>query len=236
MIQALEQTEQYVIPTPEIHSIKVVGEDASFPVRRIYCLARNYSAHAIEMGDDPDKNPPFYFMKPADAIYPAGKDFHYPTMTEQLGYEVELLVALKSGGSNIAAKDANDHVYGYGVCLDMTRRDIQKQAKEKRRPWEGAKAFDHSAPCGPLHPVSNTGILENGCIWLDVNGEDRQNSDVSLMRWNVPQAIEILSRYFELKAGDIILTGTPDGVGMVERGDVMTAGIDGLGEIEVRVV
>ena len=162
--------------------------------------------------------------------------FQYPPMTEQLGYEIELLVALKSGGSNIAAEDANQHIYGYSVCLDMTRRDLQKHAKETGKPWEGAKSFDHSAPCGPLHPVSKTGILENGSIWLSVNGELRQNSDISLMRWKVPQAIEILSRYFELKAGDIILTGTPAGVGLVDRGEVMTAGIENLDEIEVAVI
>jgi fumarylpyruvate hydrolase len=235
-LEAQEIARQYVIPAPGVHSIEVAGTEARFPVRRIYCLGRNYSAHAIEMGDDPDKSPPFYFMKPTDAICPASEDFSYPLMTERLGYEVELLVALKSGGISISAKDASRHIFGYGVGLDMTRRDIQDIAKETRRPWEGGKSFDRSAPCSPLQPISKTGFLESGRIWLSVNGEVRQDSDISLMRWNIPKTIEILSSYFKLMAGDIILTGTPDGVGLVKRGEVLNAGIEGLGEIDMRIV
>ena len=188
------------------------------------------------MGDDPDKKPPFYFMKPADAIYSASNGFPYPPMSNKVSYEIELVVALASGGSDISMEDALEHVYGYAVGLDMTRRDIQEQAKELRRPWEGAKGFDKSAPCGPIFPVDKIGHPEKGRIWLSVNDEIKQDADISFMRWSVAESISILSRYFKLTTGDLIFTGTPEGVGEVSRGDIIRGGVDKIDEIEVAVI
>lgn len=231
-----EDDTQLVLPPHPRTTLPVEGTDKRFPVRRVYCLGRNYSAHAIEMGDDPDKKPPFYFMKPSDAVYDAQHNFPYPSMSKEVGYEVEMVVALKSGGTNISEDQANQHVYAYGVGLDMTRRDIQQIAKDSGRPWEGAKSFDKSAPCSPLRPVSESGLKSEGRIWLSLNGKTRQESNISLMRWNIPKAISILSQYFELAAGDLIFTGTPAGVGLVEKGDVIKAGVEGVSEIEVHIL
>lgn len=232
---ASAQTGGYVIDPPSVVSMEIDGTDQRFPVRRVYCLGRNYRAHAIESGDNPDETPPFFFIKPRDAIFDYRNGFPYPPMTQALRYEGEMVVALKSGGTNISPDRALDHVYGYGVGLDMTREDLQQVAQELARPWAISKSFDKSAPVGPLYPVEANGHAVSGRIWLSVNGEIRQDSDLSLQRWSVPEAISILSRYYELAAGDVILTGTPENVGLVVRGDVIRAGIEGLGEIEVAV-
>jgi fumarylpyruvate hydrolase len=233
---ASAQTQEYVIDPPGAVSMEIDGSEQRFPVRRIYCLGRNYRAHAIESGDDPDETPPFFFIKPRDAILDYRLGFPYPPMTQALRYEGEMVVALKSGGANIAPDRALDHVFGYGVGLDMTRQDLQQVAQGLSRPWAISKSFDKSAPVGPLYPAESNGHPESGRIWLSVNGEVKQDSDLSLQRWSVPEAISILSRYYELAAGDVILTGTPENVGLVVRGDVIRVGIEGLGEIEVAVV
>ena len=187
------------------------------------------------MGDDPDEKPPFFFMKPSDAVYLASKGFPYPTMTRRTGYEVELVVALGSGGSSIPAGDAMRCVYGYGVGLDMTRRDLQDEAKRLSRPWDGSKGFDRSAPISPIYPVSAIGHPDDNRIWLSVDGEIRQESSTALMRWSIAESIATLSKYFELHPGDLVFTGTPAGVGLVRRGDVIRAGVDGVATIEVAV-
>jgi len=225
----------YVIDAPDVVSMEIDGSDDRFPVRRVYCLGRNYRAHAIESGDNPDETPPFFFIKPRDAVGESRNNFPYPQMTKELRYEAEMVVALKSGGANISEADALGHVYAYGVGLDMTREDLQHVAQELSRPWAISKSFDHSAPCGPLYTVADNGHAVTGRIWLSVNGEMKQDSDLGLQRWSVAQGIATLSKYYKLAAGDIILTGTPAGIGLVNKGDVMKAGIEGLGEIEVVV-
>jgi fumarylpyruvate hydrolase len=232
---SLAQAPDYVIAPPNIVSMEIDGSDQRFPVRRVYCLGRNYRAHAIESGDNPDETPPFFFMKPRDAVIDYREGFPYPPMTSALRYEGEMVVALKSGGVNIDPSSALDHVFGYGVGLDMTREDLQQIAQELSRPWAISKSFDKSAPCGPLYPVETNGHAVTGRIWLSVNGEIKQDSDLSRQRWSVPEAIAILSQYYELAGGDIILTGTPENVGLVAKGDVINVGIEGLGEIEVIV-
>jgi fumarylpyruvate hydrolase len=226
----------YVIDTPDVVSMEINGSDDRFPVRRVYCLGRNYRAHAIESGDNPDETPPFFFIKPRDAVGESRNNFPYPPMTKELRYEAEMVVALKSGGANISEADALNHVYAYGVGLDMTREDLQHVAQELSRPWAISKSFDHSAPCGPLYTVAKNGHAVTGRIWLSVNGEMKQDSDLGLQRWSVAQGIATLSKYYKLAAGDIILTGTPAGIGLVDKGDVIKAGIEGLGEIEVAVI
>ncbi len=232
---AAAQSAEYVIEPPDVVSIEIHGSDLRFPVRRVFCLGRNYRAHAIESGDDPDENPPFFFIKPRDAVIDYREGFPYPPMTRECRYEAEMVVALRSGGVNIDPADALDHVYGYGVGLDMTRQDLQQEAQRLSRPWAISKSFDKSAPVGPLYPVETNGHAITGRIWLSVNGEIKQDSDLSLQRWSVPQAINILSQYYELTAGDIIMTGTPENIGLVVKGDVIKVGIEGLGEIEVNV-
>jgi len=229
-----------VIPAPAPVAIPVSGTDTLFPVRRIYCVGRNYAAHAREMGGDPTREPPFFFCKPADAIVniAAGQTvtLPFPSQTSDLHHEIELVVAIGRGGSRIAVERANDHVYGYAVGLDMTRRDLQAQAKKTGRPWETGKAFDQSAPIGPLHAVATMGLLARGAIWLGVDGVERQRSDIDQLIWSVPEVIANLSTLFELQPGDLIYTGTPEGVAKVERGQTMRGGIDGLGEIGMRYV
>lgn len=232
---ARAQSPDYVIDPPDVVSMEIAGSDQRFPVRRVYCLGRNYRAHAIESGDNPDETPPFFFIKPRDAVTDYRKGFPYPPMTSELRYEGEMVVALHSGGKDIDPADALDHVFGYGVGLDMTRQDLQQVAQQLSRPWAISKSFDNSAPCGPLYPVETNGHAVDGRIWLSVNGEIRQDSDLSLQRWSVPEGISILSQHYELAAGDIILTGTPENIGLVVPGDVINAGIEGLGEIEVVV-
>ena len=224
----------FVIPAPPVASVEVAGSEDRFPVRRIYCIGRNYLAHRKEMGHD-DRKPPFYFQKPADALLASGSEFPYPPQTNNVHFEVELVVAIAKGGADIPVEDALDHVYGYGLGIDMTRRDLQSQAKEDGRPWDSAKGFDHSAPISAIRPVSETGHPDSGRIWLAVNGKIRQDSDLNLQIWNVQEGISHLSRLYQLAPGDLIYTGTPAGVGPVKSGDLITAGIDGIGELEIQV-
>jgi fumarylpyruvate hydrolase len=232
---AAAQETRYVIDTPAITSMEIDGTNERFPVRRVYCLGRNYRAHAIESGDNPDETPPFFFIKPRDSVKESRDGFPYPPMTKELRYEAEMVVALKSGGANISQADALSHVYAYGMGLDMTREDLQHVAQSLSRPWAISKSFDNSAPCGPLYTVEKNGHAVTGRIWLSVNGEIKQDSNLSLQRWSVPEAISILSQYYELAAGDIIMTGTPAGIGLIEKGDVIDCGIDGVGKIKVVV-
>ncbi|WP_439122322.1 fumarylacetoacetate hydrolase family protein [Marivita sp.] len=225
---------QYAIETPPVVAIPVAGQDTLFPVRRIYCIGRNYAAHAIEMGHDPDREDPFFFQKNPDNLDTSGT-FPYPPHTSDVHHEAEMLVALKSGGKNISVDNALDHVFGYGLALDMTRRDLQGIAKKAGRPWEIGKAFEQSAPCGPVHPVSEVGHPDQGHLALKVNGEVRQEGDLNQMIWKVPEMISYLSEYFELAPGDVILSGTPSGVGPVSKGDKMELTIEGLGALSVTV-
>jgi fumarylpyruvate hydrolase len=220
-------------PAPQ-PALPVKGTDKLFPIHRIYCVGRNYHEHTKEMGGD-TKDPPFFFQKNADNIVSDGK-FPYPSSTKNVHFEIEMVVALKSGGVDIKAADALKHVFGYAVGIDMTRRDLQDAAKKLARPWEVAKAFEKSAPCSALVPAQHVESPAKGAIWLDVNGERRQTGDLSQMVWDVPHQIEFLSRLFELKAGDLIFTGTPSGVGAIKKGDRMKAHIDGVGDLEVAVV
>jgi fumarylpyruvate hydrolase len=206
-----------------------------FPVRRVYCIGRNYAAHAVEMGHDPDREPPFFFQKNPNNLDASGK-FPYPPHSNDVHHEMEMLVALKSGGTNIPLDKALDHVFGYGLSLDMTRRDLQGAQKKMGRPWEIGKAFERSGPCGPLHPVADVGHLDKGRVALTVNGDLRQEGDLNQMIWKVPEMISYLSDYFELAAGDVIMSGTPAGVAAVERGDVMEMSVEGLGSAKIKVV
>jgi len=221
------------LPAPQ-PTLPVKGSDKLFPVHRIYCVGRNYAEHTKEMGGD-TKDPPFFFQKNADNVTSDGR-FPYPSSTSNVHFEIELVVALKSGGVNIKPADALGHVFGYAVGIDMTRRDLQDAAKKLARPWEVAKAFEHSAPCTALVPAQHVESPGKGAIWLDVNGQRKQTGDLSQMIWDVPNQIAFLSGLFELKAGDLIFTGTPSGVGAIRKGDRMTAHIDGVGDLEVAVV
>lgn len=224
----------YVIASPKQASVPVKGTHLRFPVRRIYCVGRNYNDHVVEMGGIPGREPPFFFQKPADALLLDG-NFPYPPATRDVHHEVELVVALQSGGKDIAVSNAAQHIYGYAVGIDMTRRDLQGEAKKAGRPWEVGKAFDHSAPISEIIPKADTGIVENAGISLHLNGTPRQSSDISQMIWSVPEIISELSRLFELHAGDIIFTGTPSGVGPVQPGDKLRAVIERVGELSLQV-
>ena len=217
----------------------MVGTEAQFPVHRIYCVGRNYEEHAKEMGFT-GREPPFFFMKPADAIVvaPPGATtpLPYPSLTTNLHHEIELVVAIGKGGKNIAAADALSHIYGYAVGLDMTRRDLQNDMKKQGRPWSIGKGFDHSAPIGPITPAAQAGDVGKAGIWLQVNGVDRQRSNVAQLIWNIAETIEHLSAAWELQPGDLIYTGTPEGVGAVVTGDVLEGGVDGLGSIRLKLV
>lgn len=230
----------FVIPAPDQASLPVAGSADRFPVRRIYCIGRNYADHAREMGGSPDREPPFFFCKPADAAFAvpgeAPVDWPYPTITTDLHHEIELVAAIGRGGRDIDVAKALEHVWGYGVGLDMTRRDLQGQMKAQGRSWEIGKAFDHAAPISALRPASETGHPAAGDIWLDVNGVRRQSGDLSDMIWSVAEAVAGLSRYFELKPGDLLMTGTPAGVGAVVRGDVLSGGVAGVATLVVRIV
>ena len=230
----------YVIPPGPIPAVPVAGSADSFPVRRIYCVARNYAAHAREMGGDPERDPPFFFCKPADAVVPVTPggtaDVAYPPETANYHHEVELVVAIGRRGRNISVAAANEHVWGYAVGLDMTRRDLQFALRDKGRPWELGKAFDQSAPIAPLIPASRSGHPTHGRVWLAVNGTMKQEGDLADMIWSVPETIAHLSRYFELAPGDLIFTGTPEGVGPVVRGDTLEGGVEGIGELSIRIV
>ncbi|MBI4996742.1 MAG: fumarylacetoacetate hydrolase family protein [Rhodocyclales bacterium] len=218
--------------------VPIYGDAGAFPVHRIYCVGRNYAAHAREMGAT-TREAPFFFMKPADAVVAvpdlAAGHIAYPGRTANLHHEVELVVAIGRDGANIARADARDHIWGYAIGFDLTRRDLQQAAKDKRLPWEVGKAFDQSAPIGPIHPVAGTGPLSRGAIWLDVNGGRRQSGDLADLIWTVEEIIEHLSGLFALRRGDLIFTGTPEGVGPVAAGECMVGGIDGLGTLTVCV-
>ena len=226
----------YVFEPPPVPTLGISGETDRFPVHRIYCVGRNYAEHAREMGGDPTREPPFFFMKPADTLLPSGTDFPYPTKSNDVHHEIELVAALKSGGTNISEADALGHVYGYGVGLDMTRRDLQGEAKKTGRPWDTGKAFDLSAPCSDLVRADKVGHPARGRIWLNVNGQVRQQGDLGDLIWSLPEMIAYLSTLFTLRAGDLIMTGTPAGVAAVKRGDLLEGGVDGVGEIRTRVV
>lgn len=225
----------YVLPPPPVPSVAVANSAARFPVRRIFCVGRNYAAHAREMGRDPDREPPFFFLKPADTVVDDGATIPYPPETQNFQYEIELIVAIGTGGRNIPVERALDHVWGYGIGIDLTRRDLQLAARELGRPWDWGKGFDRSAPMAPLHPVSEVGHPASGRIWLAVDGQLRQDSDIDKMIWPVPDVISIASRSMELRPGDLIMTGTPEGVGKVERGQTLTGGVEGLGEIRIGI-
>ena len=222
----------YVIPPP-IQAAVLVAGGGSFPVRRIYCVGRNYAEHAREMGHDPDRELPFFFTKPADAVLTGGANMPYPSMTADLHHEMELVVALKSGGVDLSEADAMRHVWGYAAGLDMTRRDLQGEAKKAGRPWDMGKGFDHSAPIGVMVPAEG---VTPGRIELKVNGTVRQSSDVAKLIWSVPETIAYLSKLVRLEAGDLIFTGTPEGVGPVKRGDLLEGSVDSVGNVRVRVV
>lgn len=230
----------FIFPAPERPALPIAGTTALFPVRRVYCVGRNYAAHAREMGGDPTREPPFFFMKPADALQPVPHgqiaEHVYPPQTQNYHFEIEMVAALQHGGRDIPVDAALDCVFGYAVGLDMTRRDLQDEAKQMRRPWELGKAADFSGPVGPLHPVSQVGHPAEGEIALEVDGAVRQKADLSDMIWSVAEQIAYLSRYFELMPGDVIFAGTPEGVGAVSRGQTMTGRIAGLGEIKLSVV
>jgi 2-keto-4-pentenoate hydratase/2-oxohepta-3-ene-1,7-dioic acid hydratase in catechol pathway len=220
--------------------VPIVGSELAYPVRRIYCIGRNYAAHAREMGSDPTREPPFFFQKPTDAIQnvPPGTvaDHPYPSLTKNYHYEVELVAALDKGGRDIPIGRALEHVYGYALGLDMTRRDLQRGMGDQKKPWEIGKSFDRSAPIGPLHRVGQTGHFTQGAIWLKVNGQIKQNANLNQMIWSVAEQISKLSEAFELMPGDIIYSGTPENVGPVVRGDVIQCHIDGLPDLSVKIV
>ena len=230
---------QFVIPAVPPAVVPVVGSDAVFPVHRIYCVGRNYVDHAIEMGGT-GREPPFFFMKPADAIFPVAygvtAELPYPEMTKDFQYELELVAAIGKTGKNIAAADAMQYVWGYAIGLDMTRRDVQAEAKSLRRPWDTGKAFEQSAPIGPIHPVAEVGVPGNRAIQLSVNGQVKQKSTVDKLIWSIEEMIAYLSQYFTLQPGDLIMTGTPAGVSAVNEGDLMECAIEGLGELSIKVV
>jgi 2-keto-4-pentenoate hydratase/2-oxohepta-3-ene-1,7-dioic acid hydratase in catechol pathway len=228
-----------IFPVPAT-TIPIVGEAEVFQVRRIYCIGRNYAAHAIERGSDPNREPPFFFQKPTDAIQNVAvgevADLAYPSLTKNYHHEVELVAALKSGGRNIAPETALDHVYGYALGLDMTRRDLQNGMAAEKKPWEIGKSFDHAAVIGPIHPASKVGHFTKGGISLAVNGAVRQDSNLDKMIWSVAEQIAKLSEAFELKAGDIIYSGTPENVGPVVKGDVLLCKLEGLPDMSIRIV
>jgi fumarylpyruvate hydrolase len=227
--------EDYVVAPPPVVAIPVAGGKL-FPVRRVFCVGRNYAAHAREMGSDPNREPPFFFTKPADALVVSGADTAYPTATANLHHEMELVVAIGRGGASIDAADALDHVFGYGAGLDLTRRDLQDEAKATRRPWDMSKGFDASAPVGEIMPASVIGHPATGRIALTVNGVARQTGDLADQIWSVPDIIAALSRLVALAPGDLILTGTPDGVAAVVRGDLLEGEIAGVGAVRTRIV
>lgn len=225
------------LEAPGLHTLAITGRDERFPVNRVFCVGRNYAAHAREMGKDPDREPPFFFMKPANAVVDAAEPTRvpYPPKTQNFHHEIELVVAIGRGGSDIPIASALAHVYGYAVGLDMTRRDLQLEARDKGRPWEFGKSFAKSAPIGALSRAQDIGPLASAPITLTVNGQPRQSSDIAKLIWSVAECVAYLSEYETLEPGDIIMTGTPEGVNAVVAGDLMRGEIQGLGAIEVRV-
>jgi fumarylpyruvate hydrolase len=216
-------------------SVAIVGSDDRFPVRRVYCVGRNYGAHAREMGHDPDREPPFFFMKPADAVVDQATMIRYPPRTNDLHHEIELVAAIGKGGANIARDHALLHVFGYAVGIDLTRRDLQKESKKLGRPWDTAKGFDESAPVSAIHAAADIGHPSAGRIWLAVNDEVRQQGDLNELIWSVAESVAELSTFFRLEPGDLLFTGTPAGVGPVNIGDRVTGGIEGLDEIAITI-
>lgn len=225
----------FIFPLEQV-SLPIVGNDKRFPVRRIYCVGRNYLDHIRETAGADEREPPFFFQKPTDAILENGGEFPFPPQSEKVHHEIELVVAIDKGGKEIGTENALDHVYGYTVGIDMTRRDLQGLAKEMRRPWEAGKSFDHAAPCSAIVPAADIGHPDSGRIWLAVNGEIRQDGDLAQQIWSVPESIAHLTTLFELAPGDLIMTGTPAGVGSIHPGDKITGGIDGIADIEITVV
>ena len=225
----------FVFDPPPQASLAVAGQAARFPVRRVFCVGRNYAAHAREMGNDPDREPPFFFTKPADAVVDTPCSVPYPPATKELHHEVELVLAIGKAGANISTDTALCHLWGASVGIDLTRRDLQADAKATRRPWDMAKGFDHSAPIAPIIPIAEAGALSAGRIWLNVNDTPRQDADIAEMIWPVPDIIAFLSQMVALAPGDIIMTGTPAGVGPLRPGDIMTGGLGTLGNFEVRI-
>jgi fumarylpyruvate hydrolase len=226
---------QYVLPPPPQASVAVAGIAGRFAVRRIFCVGRNYAAHAREMGKDPDREPPFFFMKPADALVDSGATVPYPPDTQNLHYEMEMVVAIGKGGAGVPTEKALDLVFGYGCGIDLTRRDLQDKAKQMARPWDWSKGFDRSAPCAPIHRVAEVGHLDKGRIWLSVNSAVKQDADLSELIWQVPDVISILSRSMRLEPGDLIYSGTPAGVGATKPGDRLVGGVTGLTDIVVTI-
>ena len=230
------ESNRYIFAPHPLPTLPIRGSDKLFPVHRIYCVGRNYAEHAIEMGHDPNREAPFFFQKNPDTLVQSGGTFPYPDASKDVHHELEMVVALKSGGKDIAQDKALGHVFGYAVGLDMTRRDLQGEAKKLGRPWEVGKAFESAAPCSEIVPVSAIGHPAQGAVWLKVNGEIKQKGDLDQLIWKVPEMIAFLSEYFELAAGDIIFTGTPAGVGPVKKGDELVGHVDGVGELTVKVV
>lgn len=227
---------QYVIEPVALPSLAVEGDTRRFAVNRIFCVGRNYADHAREMGHDPDREPPFFFMKPASAILTDGADMQYPSLSNDVHHEIEMVVAIGKGGANIAANKALEHVYGYGVGLDMTRRDLQGEAKKMGRPWDTGKAFDQSAPCSALVPAAQCGHPAKGSVRLLVNGEVRQEGDLNQLIWNIPDTIAYLSTLFTLQLGDLIFSGTPAGVGPIKKGDVLVGKVTGLPLLKTQII
>jgi len=225
----------YVFPPAPQAALAVAGSSDRFPVRRVFCVGRNYAAHAREFGNDPDRDPPFFFTKPADAVVDTPCTVPYPPLTEDLHFEIELVIAIGKGGANIAVADVPDHIWGASVGIDLTRRDLQNVAKKMGRPWDWSKAFDQSAPIAPIVPMADVASLTQGRIWLAVNGELRQDADIADLIWPVADHIATLSQAMTLAPGDVVMTGTPAGVGAVVAGDVMTGGVDGIAQLQVTI-
>jgi fumarylpyruvate hydrolase len=223
----------YVIDFGPVPSLPVEGTDARFPVGRIYCVGRNYADHAREMGHDPDREPPFFFMKAPNSIVPTGSTIDYPVGTKDVHHEIEMVVAIGKGGRDIPVEKALEHVFGYGVGLDMTRRDVQGEAKKMGRPWEMGKSFDNSAPVTGLKPAAKVGHPAKGRIWLEVNGQVKQDGDLAMQIWSVPEQINYLSGLITLQPGDLIFSGTPAGVGPIQRGDRLEGHVEGVGDLVV---
>lgn len=226
---------KYAFPVAETPSVPVAGTDLAFPVRRIYCVGRNYREHTREMGFEPERDPPFFFMKPADAIVESGATIPYPSATRNLHHEIELVVAIGKRGVNVARDEALEHVYGYAVGIDLTRRDLQLAARDKGRPWDVGKGFDRSAPTSHVQRAAAIGHPSTGALWLEVNGTLRQKADIAELIWPIPDVIAFLSKLYELEAGDLIFTGTPAGVGPIEPGDSLRGGVEGVGEVALRI-
>lgn len=227
---------KYAFDVPSTPAVPIAGTSEAFPVHRIYCVGRNYAEHAREMGVDPEREPPFFFTKPADAVVPNGAEVPYPLSTRNFHHEIELVVAIGKGGVELALESALEHVFGYAVGIDLTRRDLQLAARDKGRPWDAGKAFDRSAPITALRRVEEIGHPSSGSIWLEVNDQRRQSADLKDLLWAVPEVLVHLSRLFELAPGDLIFTGTPAGVGPLVAGDRVKGGVDGVGEISIRIV